>query len=285
VLLSPRYDAAPVLAVEARTPGPHPVLQQRDRLGAQLRELAPDEWRAPSRCDAWTVQDVITHLNTTNGFWTVSMGQALAGEPTRLLTTFDPVATPAQLVEVSRGVDPDATLATYLEGVADLRSVVDGLTERQWDEVIGEAPPGHLPLRLVADHALWDCWVHERDVLLPLGRPAHEDPDEILTSLRYAAGLGRGFVLQQEAGASAGGAVELLVTGPDARLVVDAGEEQVRVHDGPAPRGARSVELPAVALLEMLSMREVGQPVPEAVRWLTAGLATVFDQTEISEPS
>jgi uncharacterized protein (TIGR03083 family) len=285
VLISPRYDAAPVLAVEARTPGPHPVLQQRDRLGAQLGALAPDEWLAPSRCDAWTVQDVITHLNTTNGFWALSLRQALAGEPTRFLTTFDPVATPAQLVEASQGIDPDATLATYLDGVASLRSVVDQITERQWDEVVGEAPPGHVPLRLVADHALWDSWVHERDVLLPLGRTAVEERDEILTSLRYAAGLGRGFLLQERDGGAAGGAVELVVTGPDARLVVDAGEEQVRVHDGPAPEGAPSVELPAVVLLEMLSMREAGRPVPEAVRWLTAGLATVFDQTEVSEPS
>jgi uncharacterized protein (TIGR03083 family) len=278
VLLSPRYDVEPVIAVEVRDGGPHPLLQQRERLGAQLAELSDEEWRAPSRCEAWTAQDVITHLNSTNRFWSLSIRQAMAGEPTRLLATFDPVASPAQMVEASGKVSPDETLAEYVAGVAELRSVVDELDDPDWDR-IGEAPPGHVPLRLVADHALWDCWVHERDVLLPLGRPAAEDDPEILTCMRYAAGLGPAFNLQGAPSAPAG-AAELVVTRPDARVVVEAEGEKVRVHDGPAPEGAMSIELPAVVLLEMVSMRDAGVAVPPAVGWLTAGVATVFDQAD-----
>ena len=281
MLLSPRYDGDPLLTVEVRDPGPHPLLQQRERLGAQLQGLTDDEWHAPSRCEAWTAQDVITHLNTTNGFWGLSIRQALAGEPTRFLATFDPVASPAQMVEGSAKVSPEQTLTEYLDGVADLFALVDGLDSSDWDRV-GEAPPGHVPLWLLADHALWDCWVHERDVLLPLGRSTVEDDAEVLTCLRYAAGLGRAFVLQT--GGATRGAAEVVVTGPDTRFVVEAGVDQVRVHDGPAPDGARSAELPAVVLLEMLSMRDVAEPVPETVEWLTAGLATVFDQTEVADP-
>ena len=190
MLLSPRYDAPPILSVEVRAPGPHPVVQQRRRLERLLDELTDDEWTAPSRCDAWTVQDVITHLNSTNGFWALSIAQALAGDPTRFLGAFDPVASPGQLVDSTRGTPPPDTLEEFRSTNAAMLGAVEALDEGGW-EMVGEAPPGHVPLRLVADHALWDCWVHERDIVLPLGRPPVEDPHEVLTCLRYAAGLGR----------------------------------------------------------------------------------------------
>ena len=65
--------------------------------------------------------------------------------------------------------------------------------------------------------------------------------------------------------------------------MVSAVDGQVRTHDGPAP-GAPVSRGPGVPLLEMLSMRDTGEPIPEVVGWLTAGLATVFDQTQAAEP-
>ena len=55
----------------------------------------------------------------------------------------------------------------------------------------------------------------------------------------------------------------------------------MRVHEEPATDALRG-EGDAVELLEMLSTRDVGVPVPAAVRALTAGLAVVFDQSEVS---
>jgi hypothetical protein len=70
------------------------------------------------------------------------------------------------------------------------------------------------------------------------------------------------------------------VTGhhPDIDLVVAVDGDVVRVHDGPAPAGAARCEGQSVELLEMLSTRDVGRPVPHEIGLLTAGLATVFDQ-------
>ncbi len=278
MLLTPRYDAPPAIAIEVRDPGPHPVVQQRRRLEALLTELSDEEWAAPTRCDGWTVQDVITHLHSTNGFWALSVAQGLAGEPTRFLGSFDPVATPAQLVDTARGTPPAETLATFCSSNADLRTAFEGLDEAGW-ETMGEAPPGHVPLRLVADHALWDCWVHERDILLPLGRPTVEDPDEVLTCLRYAAALGRAFEANQ--GRDTGsGAAALRVTDPEACIVVEAADGQVRVSDGPVPVGAHVIDFGAVPLLEMLSIRDAGGPVPDTLGWLTSGLELVFDHPD-----
>ena len=42
---------------------------------------------------------------------------------------------------------------------------VDGLDDAGW-ATVAEAPAGLIPVRLLALHALWDCWVHERDIVL-----------------------------------------------------------------------------------------------------------------------
>jgi uncharacterized protein (TIGR03083 family) len=275
VLLTPRYGDHPLIAIDARPSGDHPIVAQRRRLEALLRDLSEAEWHQPSRCAGWSVQDVVTHLHSTNGFWALSIQAGLGGEPTQYLGAFDPVASPAQLVDQVQGTPVEETMEQLASGTAALAAVVEGLDADDWD-VLAEAPPGHLPVRLVADHALWDCWVHERDIALPLGRPVAVEPDEVLTCLRYAAALGRAF--ERSTGSCEPSEVVLEVADPDARIVVSAGVDDVRVHDGPAPDDALVGAGDAVELLEMLSTRDAGVPVPTAVRALTAGLAVVFDQ-------
>lgn len=275
MLLTPRYGDQPIVSVEVRSPGQHPIVRQRGRLEALLAELSEEEWQHPSRCDGWSVQDVVTHLVSTNGFWALSIHAGLAGEPTRFLSAFDPVASPAQLVEQVHGTPVADTLEQLITSNAALTEVVGALGDADW-AVLAEAPPGHLPISLVADHALWDCWVHERDIVLPLGRPPVVEEDEVLACLRYGAALGRVFALCR--GSTEQGAVALDLRDPDAHVVVAVDGDVVRVHEGPAPEGATSLRGNAVEILEMLSMRDVGAPVPPAARWLTTGLAEVFDQ-------
>jgi len=274
--LEPRYGDRPALRVDLPAlEGPHPVLRQRQRLQAHLEAMPEDAWQHPSRCEGWSAQDVITHLVSTNQFWDVSIQQGLAGAPTRFLATFDPVATPAELVAERGKVPPAETLVAFVDSNRSLLATVEALEDAH-HEVLAEAPPGHLPVRHVLDHALWDAWVHERDILLPQGKAAVEDAAEVLTCLRYAAALGRAVSLAAGTGA---GSAEITATAPAERLVVEVHDDQVRVHDGPAPADARRLDGPAVELVEMLSRRDVGRPHPEAAEWLTAGLAQVFDQT------
>jgi uncharacterized protein (TIGR03083 family) len=275
VLLTPRYAGPPLIAVDERDPGPHPVVQQRRRLEALLADLSEEEWQAPSRCDEWTVQEVVAHLDSVNGFFALSIAQGLAGEPTRFLASFDPVATPAELVERTRGATPAATFDAFRASNDAFLGAVGQLDGAGWD-AIAESPPGHVPIRLLADHALWDSWVHERDIGQPLGRATVEDAAEVVTSLRYAAALGRGFDLSS--GRAVAGDTVLEVTDPEARVVVSVDGDQVRTHAGAAREGAPVARLGAVPLLEMLSIRDAGEPVPDVVAGLTAGLATVFDQ-------
>ena len=52
-----------------------------------------------------------------------------------------------------------------------------------------ESPPGHVSIRLLAFHAIWDSWIHERDIALPLGQQPPEVPDELRSCLQYAAAV------------------------------------------------------------------------------------------------
>lgn len=275
MLLTPQYGDQPIISIALRAGGPHPILAQRRRLEAQLRELSDEQWQHPSRCDGWSVQDVIIHLASTNAFWAVSIDRGVAGDPTRFLAAFDPVTSPAELVDRAKGTPASATLGEFVSSNEALARSVEALDDAGWD-MTAEAPPGHLPIHLVADHALWDAWVHERDILLPLGLEPVVDAAEVRTCLHYAATLGLAFALVS--GATELGAVEVAVTAPDDHFVVQVGSEQVLVHDDVVPGGARRVDADAVELLETLSRRDTGRPAPAVVEWLSAGLAAMFDQ-------
>lgn len=275
MLLTPRYEGPAILRIEGTTDDVSvPLLRQRRRLGELLAELDDDQWAAQSRCEAWSVRDVVAHLVGTDQFWFLSAQAALAGEPTRFLTAFDPVATPAQMVDHTRDTPPADLLASYRAGVEAFGGVLSGLDDERW-EVPAEAPPGHIALRAMAHHALWDAWVHERDIVLPLGLAPVEEVDEMQACLRYAACLGPAFAAST--GSQRPGTLAVVGTDPTATVVVQAGETVVG-RDGDAPEGAVRLEGRTADLVEALSFRApFPHDVPEDDRWLVAGLAVVFD--------
>ena len=274
--IDPRYDGPAIVTVEGDGNCAAAFVRQRQRLAATLESLSDDEWAAPSRCEDWTVQDVATHLVTVNGFWRYSIASGLAGKPTRLLVDFDPKATPAALVESAGMVAPAETLAQLVESSEALCELVAGLDDAGW-ATVAEAPAGLIPVRLLALHALWDCWVHERDIVLPLERPPVEEPDEVLASLRCVAGLGPAFVLAL--GRATPATLVLETTEPEGRVVVEVGE-RVAIHDRPVEDATVTVRGRAVDMVEGLSARTpLAADVPDEHRWLVSSLAEVFEST------
>jgi uncharacterized protein (TIGR03083 family) len=277
VQLTPRYDGEPIMRMDGVVGDPAtPLLRQRARLAGVLAGLDDGQWAEPSRCAGWSVRDVVAHLATTNQFWALSIGAGVGGAPTRYLAGFDPVATPAQLVDAVASWTPAETLDRFTASSDDLAKAVDGLDERSWS-ALGEAPPGHVAVRLVALHALWDSWVHERDIVVPLGLDPVEEADEIAASLAYVVALGP--VFRATTGSTRTGAVEVVATDPDVRIVVEVGPTVV-VHAGPCPAGAATLAGDAVALVEALSFRApFTATMAEGDRWLLGGLDVVFDRT------
>jgi uncharacterized protein (TIGR03083 family) len=276
VQIHPRYDGEPM--IDVRTDPAAAVVagaRQRRRLAEALGTLDEAQWATPSRCDGWTVRDVVSHLTSTNGFWSISIASALDGAPTRFLDGFDPKATPAALAAAD-AAGPAEALEQFVASTDALCAAAEALGPAELT-MLGEAPPGHIALHAVLLHALWDAWVHERDILLPLGLPVDEEPDEITGCLRYGVALAPAFALSSDP--SRRGALGVSVVDPDLECWVEVGTSVV-VHDGPAPVGTPTIRGRGVDVLEGVSVRrplEADLPVDQ--RWLVDGLATVFEET------
>lgn len=275
VRIAPRYEGPPLLRVPEPVGDPSvPLLRQRRRFAELLAGLDEAQWAASTRCDRWSVRDVVAHLVTVDQYWLLSIGAGLAGAPTRFLTSFDPVATPAQLVDAVAS-PPAEVLADFVAGVEQLADTLTGLDAEQW-ALPAESPPGHVPIHALVSHALWDAWIHERDVALPLGLRPDEEQDEIAVSLAYAAALSPMFLAMF--GSTRTGTLVVEGSGPEVRVVVELGATVV-VHDGDAPDDAVRLTGPSPELVDALSLRA---PLPCDVdadaRWMLSGLETAFDQ-------
>ena len=272
--ISPRYDGKPIIDVDAVISDPGAaVIRQRDRFADALRDLAPEDWQTQSRCSEWTVQDVIAHLVGVNRYWNFALSAGARGEPTRVLANFDPVAVPAQMVEAARGVPYRETLEAFIESNAQLAATLSGFHGDDWSK-LGEAPPGHLALRAVAAHALWDSWTHERDVLIPLGRKQVIEDDELLTSLAYVVAINP--ALRVSAGTADAGRLNVIAHNPNLTLNAIVGSEVI-VRPGSVEGATITLEGDTVDLIEALTCRVPSPEVAAEHRWLITGLAEAFD--------
>lgn len=280
MLLTPRYDADPVIVLDGRPEAiAEPAIRQRRRLLDTVSAFTADELAHPSRCEGWSNRDVIAHLGITNEFWTFAIRAGQRGEPSRVLTSFDPVTTPAAMVDSTRETSSDDVLERFAASTTELIELLTSLEGEAWT-LRAEAPPGHLTTSTVVHHALWDSWVHERDILIPLGDTPTEEADEITASLAYAAALGPAFAANE--GATDTGMFAVTVADPEVRFEVQIARQiHVRsVHpDAPETNRQRPVlELNggAVGLLDAFSIRTDFPPVPKDVSWMISSLARTF---------
>ncbi len=276
--LTPRYGPEPLLELDG---DPFavvaPTVRQRRRLVATLDSFDDAEWDHPSRCAGWTARDVVVHLDTTNSFWAASISAGTQGQPTRFLADFDPVASPAQHVAAAGDRHHTEVFERFAESTEAFAAIAESLTPEQAADAVAEAPPGHISVSGVLHHALWDAWIHERDILLPLGTQPVVEPDEVAASLRYAAALGPALALTR--GEHRHDRLTVRAEHPTVRfdVVVD---DRVGVHTVESSRPATELELTgdAVELVEALSMR-LPLPPSSPTEWIRMrdGLAVTFD--------
>jgi uncharacterized protein (TIGR03083 family) len=282
--LTPRYGTDPLVVLD----GPPrsicvPTVRQRRRLADVVAAFTDDEWAHPSRCAGWSNRDVIAHLDTTNTFWSLSIGAGLAGEPSQFLTGFDPAATPAAMIDATRDTPTATVLEQFISSTDTLVELLESIDDEGWTR-LAEAPPGHESIAAVTHHALWDAWVHERDILLPLGATPAEEPDEVTACLRYVASLPAALAITT--GTAQPSSLRIEATDPTLSIRIEVGThvavrtERPDHDDDTAGDDTDDVRLDgdAVALVEALSIRTtLDQQVPDNVAWLVHGLAAAFD--------
>lgn len=273
--ISPRYDGPPILEIPGTIEQQlAPLVRQRRRMQAMLEALSAEQWLVQSRCAEWSVQGVVAHLVGVNAFWTASVQAGVAGNPTRFLARFDPAATPAMMVSTMTDLAHSEVFDRFIASNEAFLAAMEHLDEASWS-MLAESPAGHVPIRLVAAHATWDSWVHERDIVVPLGLESRLEHDEIAACLTYAAAIS--LALAIGFGLAPGGRFAVAATDPEMQFVLEVGDAVVcgdatNVGDAPCLRGA------GADLIDALSIRApLPAAAPDEWRGLLAGLAAAFD--------
>lgn len=138
------------------------------------RAFTPDQWAHPSRNADWTVHQTVRHVADTHE---LGAGAANGDTEGNEIVGFDPNSTPDAWLDDSAGESPAATIDRFAAATTRLRSGVSNRLaaddQTQSRTVYGTA---HWTTNVV--HILWDSWLHERDILLPLGLDAESTTGE-----------------------------------------------------------------------------------------------------------
>jgi len=143
--------------------------QEARRLESHFAALTDDAWSAPSRCEGWSVRDVLAHLAATEVYFRACLdgGVGALMEEMGARGATD-VASFNQLgIDERAGVATDELLRTWSAEDADSRR---GFRERGDGEV--DSSVGAYPARLQAFHLAGEIAVHADDVGITI--PAEE---------------------------------------------------------------------------------------------------------------
>ncbi len=183
------YADERTFALDGLPPADEPFRRHRQRFLESLGSLSEDEWAKTTRCDAWSTKDVCNHLVTADGFFTLTLQNRAAPEPTTFLRGFDPTTNPEAVIAPLRDQAPAAVLDALTASTAQLLETLSGIADDEWS-LRSESPFGHVPVRVIAAHSLWDSWLHERDVLVPLGSLPTVDDEELVTAAAFTLFFG-----------------------------------------------------------------------------------------------
>jgi uncharacterized protein (TIGR03083 family) len=196
-------------------------------LGASLDET---EWKAPSECPGWTVQDNLVHITALEKF---SMGDPLPSEdvPDDLPHVKNDIGRSNERWIESRrawsGADAlEEFVATTGARIAGLRELDDaGFAADSW------TPMGPGTVVQLLGFRLFDSWVHEQDMRVALERPGDLDTP----AARFSTGMMLDvlpYVVGKKVGAPEGSTVVLSLTGPiDATTAVVVADGRARHLD------------------------------------------------------
>jgi uncharacterized protein (TIGR03083 family) len=178
-------------------------------LGASLDE---EEWKAPSQCPGWTVQDNLVHITALERF---SMGDPLPSEdvPDDLPHVKNDIGRSNERWIESRrawtGADALAEFVTCTDArIAGLRELDDdGFAADSW------TPVGPGTVATLLGFRIFDSWVHEQDMRVALERPGDLDSEAARFSTQMMLDV-LPYVVGKKVGAPEGSTVVLSLTGP-----------------------------------------------------------------------
>ncbi|MGA2521829.1 MAG: maleylpyruvate isomerase N-terminal domain-containing protein [Acidimicrobiales bacterium] len=163
------------------------LIGHRRRFGATVAALTDEELAALSRCRGWTVADVLRH-----DVWVDATIRRIWSGDGATLRGFDPRVTPDESVRADRAVPDREVVARYLSSTEAMITELERVDPARYGDP-SRSPAGRVPWWLSAVHVGWDSTIHERDVLVPLGRTVEEQSGEAPVWLAYSLVLASFF--------------------------------------------------------------------------------------------
>ena len=178
--------------------------------------LTEAEWKTPTDCPGWSVQDQVSHL---------------AGSETGILGDPDPGHTPADLSHTrSEQGQRNEVVVDFrrpwagAQVLSDFRAKtarrVEFLRRQSDDDFAAEmqTPVGPAPMSEFISIRIMDAWVHEQDIRRALGQPGHYHSPAAAHALNRLI-RAMPFVAARRAQAPDGATVVMDISGPAGRAI------------------------------------------------------------------
>ena len=212
-----------------------------ESLETLLAGLGVDDWKAPTGCPGWTVQDTVSHL--------IDYESRAVGDPPPLHTL--PPDVPYLRNEMGRhnelGVDwrrPRSVAEVFTEfrdvtnrRLAQLRELSDADLRR---EMTTPAGPGTMQTLLTL--RVMDTWSHEQDIRRAVGRPGDLEGPPVDEAIAYFATL-LPYVVGKRAAAPEGSSVVFRI-GDREPIAVEVAAGRGRLTEGAPERPTTTLTLP-----------------------------------------
>jgi uncharacterized protein (TIGR03084 family) len=129
---------------------------QHAELARILAALDDAGWARPSRCEGWSVADVVTHLAQSDELALASMEGTFAAGP----GVVDVDHWAAQAVDAETGRTPAEVLGRWTEGTTALVAALHASDPRRRVQWVA----GTLSCQTLAATRLAECWIHTNDI-------------------------------------------------------------------------------------------------------------------------
>jgi uncharacterized protein (TIGR03083 family) len=212
--------------------------KEQQELLTFCRTLGPEEWATPSRCEGWSLQDVLSHMAAVaHGVFTPWMFKLMASKNLERSNDGD--------AELRRGRSPEQVLAEYEKWsgrMAGLMSLAQRPPLAKVPFKLGEL--GLYPLALVASAVVFDTQVHlHYDMAPAVGRALPTPTPETLAVVNewVLAGLPK---MSREGLAFLDRPITISLEGPGGgswAVVPRPGDAPARIEPAPVPGSVATV--------------------------------------------
>ncbi|BBY41527.1 hypothetical protein MMAN_56610 [Mycobacterium mantenii] len=211
-----------------------------DDIDTLLAGLSEAQWRAASPLPGWDVKALVAHMIGTESF----LAGIAAPQPDIDVSALEHVRNDIGVMNecwvrhLSAHADADV-LESFRAITTDRREALSNMSGEEWDAVT-MTPSGPDSYGRFMRIRVFDCWMHEQDIRVALGRPPSDGelagPAASLAVDEIAATMG--YVVGKLAKAPDGSRVQFDLTGPLARTIRVSVDGRAAVADdfgGQAP--------------------------------------------------